>query len=164
MQLIANEGNESPETDRWHTDVTFRKKPALVSVLRLTHLPRSGGDTMWASTSAAFDALGAPLQNMLMGLQAEHDLPFHFRRINAYETLARRQAIAAKKQGGAGPMMNSMMSAQEMNDALADRECKMIKDNPTAIHPAVITHPFNGRRCLLSIRSGRSDCWASTWT
>jgi len=148
VQLIANEGHESPETDRWHTDVTFRKKPSLVCALRLTDLPPSGGDTMWASTAAAFDALGAPLQNLLLGLQAEHDLPFHFRRINAYETLARRQAVAAKKQGGAGPMMNTMMSAQEMNDALAERECKMIKDNPSAIHPAVITHPFNGRRCL----------------
>lgn len=146
VQLIANEGHESPETDRWHTDVTFRKTPTQVCVLRLTDLPPSGGDTMWASTAAAFDALGAPLQNLLMGLKAEHDLPFHFRRINAYEVLARRQATAAK--GKAGPMMNSMMSAEEMNEAVADRECKMIKDNPTAIHPAVITHPYNGRKCL----------------
>lgn len=148
IQLIANEGHESPETDRWHTDVTFRKTPTQVCVLRLTDLPPSGGDTMWASTAAAFEALGAPLQTLLMGLKAEHDLPFHFRRINAYEVLARRQATAAKKKGGAGPMMNSMMSAEEMNDAVADRECKMIKDNPTATHPAVITHPFNGRKCL----------------
>jgi taurine dioxygenase len=148
IQLIANEGHESPETDRWHTDVTFRKRPSMVCVLRLTDLPPSGGDTMWASTAAAFEALGASLQSLLLGLQAEHDLPFHFRRINAYEVLARRQATAAKTQGGAGPMMNTMMSAQEMNDALADRECKMIKDNPSAIHPAVITHPYNGRRCL----------------
>lgn len=148
VQLIANEGYESPDTDRWHTDVTFRKKPSLVCVLRLTDLPPTGGDTLWASTAAAFEALDAPLQNLLLGLQAEHDLPFHFRRVNAYEKLAKRQATADKKQGGAGPMMNTMMSAQEMNDAMADRECRMIKDNPSAIHPAVITHHINGRRCL----------------
>jgi len=102
VQLIANEGHESPETDRWHTDVTFRKKPSLICALRLTDLPPSGGGTMWASTGAAFEALGAPLQNLLLGLQAEHDLPFHFRRINACEKLAQRQASAAKKPGGAG--------------------------------------------------------------
>ncbi|GAB2600585.1 taurine dioxygenase [Ramlibacter solisilvae] len=145
IQLIAHEGYESPETDRWHTDVTFRKKPSMVCALRITDIPPNGGDTMWASTAAAFDALGEPMQQLLMGLQAEHDMPFHFRRVNAYEKLAKRQADADKR---AGAMMNTMGSSEELNAALADRECKMIKDNPPVLHPAVITHPFNGRRLL----------------
>lgn len=147
IQLIANQGNESPETDRWHTDVTFRKKPSLICVLRITELPPMGGDTMWASMPAAFDALGAPMQNLLMGLQAEHDMPFHFRRINAYEKLAKREAVSAKAQG-AGSMMNTLGSADELNQAMADRECKMIKDNPAATHPVVIAHPVTGRKLL----------------
>jgi alpha-ketoglutarate-dependent taurine dioxygenase len=39
IQLISNQGNEAPETDRWHTDVTFRKKPNMVSILRITDCP-----------------------------------------------------------------------------------------------------------------------------
>lgn len=147
VQLIANEGYESPETDRWHTDVTFRKKPSLICALRLTDLPATGGDTLWASSAAAFDALGEPLQTLLLGLQAEHDMPFHFRRINAYEKLARREALSGNAKG-AGSMMNTMGSADELNAAMADRECKMIKDSPAVVHPAVITHPFNGRKIL----------------
>ena len=146
IQLISHEGYDAPETDRWHTDVTFRKRPNMVSILRITDLPPSGGDTMWASTAAAYDALGPELQQMLQGLQAEHDLPFHFRRINAVQRLMERQRLAAQKKGGA--MMNSMMNSAEMDAALADRECKLIQDNPSVIHPAVITHPHNGRNLL----------------
>jgi len=145
IQLISHEGTDNPETDRWHTDVTFRKRPNMVSILRITDLPPHGGDTMWASTVAAYDALGPELQTLLAGLQAEHDLPFHFRRINAVERLMARQKLAAEKKGG---MMNSMMSANEMDAALADRECKLIQDNPSVIHPAVITHPYTGRNLL----------------
>jgi taurine dioxygenase len=146
IQLIANEGNEAPETDRWHTDVTFRKKPNMVSILRITDLPPSGGDTMWMSASAAYDALGPELQNMLLNLKAEHDLPFVFRRTNIYEKLAKKHAQSNAKQGGGG--MASMMSSDELNSALGDRECKMIKDNPSVIHPAVISHPVTGKRIL----------------
>ena len=146
IQLIAHEGNEAPETDRWHADVTFRKRPNLVSILRITDLPPTGGDTMWASAAAAYEALGPELQQMLRTLQAEHDLPFHFRRINALDRLMKREALA--KSGKGGGMMNSMMSADEMSMALADRECKLTKENPSVIHPAVITHPHNGRDLL----------------
>jgi taurine dioxygenase len=145
IQLISHEGTDNPETDRWHTDVTFRKRPNMVSILRITDLPPSGGDTMWASTAAAFEALGPELQQMLMSLKAEHDLPFHFRRINAVQRLMERQRLAQSKKGG---MVSSMMSAKELDLALADRECKLIQDNPSVEHPAVITHPINGRNLL----------------
>lgn len=145
IQLISHEGTDNPETDRWHTDVTFRKRPNMVSILRITDLPPHGGDTMWASTAAAYDALGPGLQTLLEGLQAEHDMPFHFRRINAVQRLMARQKLANEKKGG---MMSSMMSAAEMDLALADRECKIIQDNPSVIHPAVITHPHTGRNLL----------------
>jgi taurine dioxygenase len=145
IQLIAHEGHDAPETDRWHTDVTFRKKPNLVSMLRITDMPPAGGDTMWMSAGAAFDSLGAPLQQLLLSLQAEHDLPWHFRRINAYERLAKKQADAALK---AGHLASPKPSVEALAAALAEREAKMIKDNPTAVHPAVISHPVTGRKTL----------------
>ena len=147
IQLISHEGNDQPETDRWHTDVTFRKRPNMVSILRITDLPPTGGDTMWASMAAAYEALGPDLKAMLQNLQAEHDMPFHFRRINAIQRLMERQKLANAQKGG-GAMVNSMMSASEMDAALADRECKLIQDNPSVVHPAVITHPHNGRNLL----------------
>ena len=143
IQLIDHQGHEAPETDRWHADVTFRAKPNLVSILRLTHLPPQGGDTMWASAAAAYDALGPEMQSMLLQLNAEHDMPFHFRRINALKKVLEKNAGTQK-----GGMMSSLSSADEMQASLADAECKLIKDNPLHTHPAVITHPYNQRRIL----------------
>ncbi len=59
--------------DRWHSDVSFERKPPLGSVLRGVVVPESGGDTLWVSTSAAYDALSDTMQRMISGLEAEHD-------------------------------------------------------------------------------------------
>ena len=33
--------------DEWHTDLTFRAAPALMSILNMVECPDNGGDTMW---------------------------------------------------------------------------------------------------------------------
>ena len=59
--------------DRWHSDVSFERRPPMGSVLRGVVVPESGGDTLWVSTTAAYDALSDNMQRMLSGLEAEHD-------------------------------------------------------------------------------------------
>ena len=49
----------------WHTDVTFTERPPMGSVLAARVLPETGGDTLWASTAAAYDALSQPMQEFL---------------------------------------------------------------------------------------------------
>ena len=64
-------------TDFWHTDITFMKRPAMASMLRSVEVPEAGGDTMWADTRAAYDALAAPLQRLCDGLSAFHFEPYY---------------------------------------------------------------------------------------
>jgi alpha-ketoglutarate-dependent taurine dioxygenase len=59
-------------TDIWHADSTYMEAPPLGAVLRAVRLPPVGGDTCWASMYAAYDALSAPLRDMLDGLTAVH--------------------------------------------------------------------------------------------
>jgi len=59
--------------DRWHSDVTFEKCPPLGSILRAVAVPAAGGDTMWASMYAAYEALSDAMQRLLSGLTAFHD-------------------------------------------------------------------------------------------
>ena len=59
--------------DKWHTDVSCDEKPPLASILHLTTIPESGGDTLFSSMYAAYEALSEPLQRMLAGLTATHD-------------------------------------------------------------------------------------------
>ena len=103
----------------WHTDVTFLPTPALGAVLSAKQLPAFGGDTLWASGIAAFEALSAPLQQLLDGLTATHNFIKSFpveRFGNTPEDLARWEETR--------------------------------KNNPPLSHPVIRTHPVSGRKAL----------------
>ncbi len=57
----------------WHSDATFLEQPPLASILRCIVAPAFGGDTMWASMYAAYEALSDKMQHMLSDLVAIHD-------------------------------------------------------------------------------------------
>jgi taurine dioxygenase len=103
----------------WHTDVTFLETPALGAVLTAKQLPAYGGDTLWASNSAAFEALSKPLQRLLDGLTASHDFTRSFpleRFGNTPEALERYHQVQ--------------------------------RQHPPVTHPVVRTHPVTGRKGL----------------
>lgn len=57
----------------WHADVTFQPMRGYVSVLHALIIPPFGGDTAFASTVRAFEALSPAMQDMLRGLRAVHN-------------------------------------------------------------------------------------------
>ncbi len=71
--------------EAWHSDVTFQAEPPLGSVLHCVAAPEHGGDTMWASMYAAYEALSDTMQRLLAGLTAIHDTTRTFSRDN-YKT------------------------------------------------------------------------------
>ncbi|KWR72004.1 MULTISPECIES: taurine dioxygenase [Pseudomonas] len=103
----------------WHTDVTFLETPALGAVLAAKQLPPYGGDTLWASGIAAFEALSKPLQRLLDGLTATHDISKSF----------------PQERFGA-------------TDADLARLEEARKKNPPRSHPVIRTHPVTGRKAL----------------
>jgi taurine dioxygenase len=74
-EIVVLESNEHLPyvAETWHSDVTFERRPPLGSVLRAVHVPEAGGDTMWSSMYAAYDALSATMQGFLGTLRAKHD-------------------------------------------------------------------------------------------
>lgn len=81
IQSIANTGQKSPDTDRWHADCTFRERPNAISILRAVEIPPNGGDTLWACMNTAYETLDEPMKKMLLELDAEHDISYAFRRM-----------------------------------------------------------------------------------
>ena len=73
LRIHADEKSERVAGESWHTDVSCEEAPPMGSMLYLTEVPPTGGDTMFASMYAAYDALSRPMQQFLEGLSAVHD-------------------------------------------------------------------------------------------
>jgi len=115
IMVIDNHVDNPTDNNFWHTDVTFIETPPMGAVLHARQLPPVGGDTMWASMTAAYRALSKPMQAFLQGLEAVHDFSYAF-----------------TPQGLAG------------SQAGVERYAKAVAANPPVIHPVIRTHPETG--------------------
>ena len=97
----------------WHTDQSYDAAPALGSILVARELPSTGGDTLFASMYAAYDALSDGLKQTLAGMRALH---------------SSRHVFGYAGRNRAEPELATRIGNPEL--ALQD-----------AVHPVVIRHP-----------------------
>jgi taurine dioxygenase len=102
----------------WHSDLSYKDKPSLGSLLHAQELPSEGGDTLFANQHAAYEALPAALKTLLEPLTAEHTY------------LARYEELRARS-----PWRPKLTAAQ-------------IEEVKPVVHPVVRTHPETGRKAL----------------
>lgn len=121
-EVIVLDSHETDLRDNelWHTDVTFSKTPPLGCVLRAVKIPPSGGDTLWASGTAAFEALDEETQNKIKGLTALHDI---------------RLSFPQERFGGVSEEEKARLE-------------EIYRKNPPVAHPVVRTHPDTGKPIL----------------
>ncbi|MDB5431642.1 MAG: taurine dioxygenase [Caulobacter sp.] len=119
IMVIDNHVDNPTDNNFWHTDVTFIDTPPMGSILHARQLPPTGGDTMWASMTAAYRGLSAPMQRFLEGLEAVHDFAYAF----TADGIAGSQAGREKYE-------------------------KAVAANPPVIHPVIRTHPETGEPCI----------------
>lgn len=117
--VLDTHHDNPPDNDNWHTDVTFIDTPPAGAILAAKQLPENGGDTLWTSGIAAFEALSAPLKALLSGLGAEHDFRKSF------------------------PEWKHLKSEAEHQ-----RWLNAVAKNPPLLHPVVRTHPVTGKQAL----------------
>jgi taurine dioxygenase len=72
LTVHADENSTYVAGEGWHTDVSCDVEPPMGSILHLHKAPSPGGDTMFASMYAAYDALSAEMKSFLSGLKAWH--------------------------------------------------------------------------------------------
>jgi alpha-ketoglutarate-dependent 2,4-dichlorophenoxyacetate dioxygenase len=58
----------------WHTDSSFKRRPALASLLYARSIPPVGGHTEFADERAAYDALPEDVKRRIASLVAEHSI------------------------------------------------------------------------------------------
>ena len=62
----------------WHCDATWREAPPMGAVLRCLECPPTGGDTVWANMSRAYDDLSDDVRETIDGLYARHSIEATF--------------------------------------------------------------------------------------
>ncbi|QDY43271.1 taurine dioxygenase [Candidatus Pantoea soli] len=117
--VLDTHQDNPPDNDNWHTDVTFIQTPPAIAILASKLLPESGGDTLWTSGIAAYEALSAPMKQLLSGLQAEHDFTKSFQEYKYRKTEEEHQ-----------------------------RWRQAVAKHPPVQHPVIRTHPVSGRKAL----------------
>ncbi len=74
LVVKADQASRFVAGEEWHTDVSCDERPPMGSMLYITRTPESGGgDTCFASTIRAFEALSPAMQAFVETLTATHD-------------------------------------------------------------------------------------------
>jgi taurine dioxygenase len=102
----------------WHSDLSYKEKPSLGSLLHAQELPHVGGDTLFANMHLAWDELPAHLRSAVEGRRAEH-------------TYLARYAELQKRS----PWRPNLSAEQ-------------VAEVKPVVHPIVRTHPETARKAL----------------
>jgi taurine dioxygenase len=74
LMIIRTEASsQRANGEGWHSDVSCEEEPPLGSILYIKQCPPNGGDTLFANTYAAYDALSDRMKAYVEGLTAIHD-------------------------------------------------------------------------------------------
>ena len=92
--MIIHADKDSPRAngEGWHTDVSCDVEPPMGSILYIKKCPPKGGDTLFASMYAAYEALSDRMKKYLEGLTAVHDGE------SVYRGLYKNYGVAEKEQ------------------------------------------------------------------
>ena len=134
MEIIKEPEDRINFGGGWHSVMSFLETPSIGSILYAVQTPGFGGDTLFASQAAAYDALSEGLKTTLEGLSAVHS--------------AGREYSAQ----GASAQKRSSMQVAEAEGAAGE-----------FVHPVVKAHPETGRRALYvnPAFTMRIDGWTS---
>ncbi|KAH6843267.1 hypothetical protein B0I37DRAFT_215237 [Chaetomium sp. MPI-CAGE-AT-0009] len=110
--------------NQWHSDITFEPIPSDYALLRLTQLPKTGGDTLWASGYELYDRISPTLRRFLDTLTATYAQPL-------FGEAARRNGFSLYSGPRGAP--------------------ENIGDTLEAVHPVVRTNPVTGWRSVFAV-------------
>ena len=119
MEIIKEPTDKINFGGGWHSDMSFLETPSIGSILYALEIPEYGGDTLFASQAAAFEALSPALRATLEALNAVHSAGREYS-AGGHSVQKRGSMVVAEAEGATGEF----------------------------VHPMVLTHPETGRKAL----------------
>ncbi|MDX3453046.1 TauD/TfdA family dioxygenase [Streptomyces sp. ME02-8801-2C] len=117
--ILPVDSERGRAANHWHTDVTFVLNPPQASTLRSITIPAYGGETLIASSAAAYRDLPGPLRQLADNLWAEHT--------NDYDYAVPDEAL---------------------DEQQAAQRAQFTSIGFRTAHPVVRVHPLTGERGL----------------
>ncbi len=74
VTLLENDADRPPDTNDWHTDLTFKPDPPFASILYAVEVPTAGGDTLWSNLYQAYNDLPDEMKSFFADKSAVHDM------------------------------------------------------------------------------------------
>ncbi|KAL2133488.1 hypothetical protein VTI74DRAFT_2253 [Chaetomium olivicolor] len=109
---------------QWHSDITFEPIPSDYALLRLTQLPKTGGDTLWASGYELYDRISPPLRSFLDTLTAYYAQPL-------FTDAAKRNNFSIYSAPRGAP--------------------ENVGETLDAVHPVIRTNPVTGWKSVFAV-------------
>jgi len=125
-EILKTEQDAKNFGGSWHSDTSYMPEPAMGTVLYALETPETGGDTMFANTAAAYDALSDGMKRMLAGLVG----------------------VNSSDHGYAGGRAAGMARLDAMKGTYVAESKSYVSE-----HPIVRTHPETGLKGLYIGRS-----------
>ena len=107
----------------WHSDSTYEEVPASTTMLYCLEAPLRGGETLFADTQAAYEALPDDMKRQIHGLMVKH-------------------------RAGAGPRDPEFGERPHSSKPYSEEAQRRIR---TFLHPLVLDHPVTGRKLLFGV-------------
>lgn len=121
---FLNFNKKQSAKEGWHSDITFEPIPSDYAILRLTELPATGGDTLWASGYELYDRLSTEYQKFFERLTAVYAQP-------GFEIAAKENGFELyDKPRGAPENVGSVLRAE---------------------HPVIRTNPVTGWKSIFAV-------------
>ncbi|TWS98273.1 TauD/TfdA family dioxygenase [Reyranella sp. CPCC 100927] len=160
--LDINTGVVIPPEDRrmiyqkanyfWHTDSSFKKVPALCSLLSGRLCPPEGGDTEFASLRAAYAGLSEAMKQKIETLVAEHSLAYS-------RSLVDPTVLTEAQKAEVPPVQQRLVRVNPINGR------KALYVSSHASH--IVDQPFAEGRALLDELTAHATqpafCWSHQW-
>ena len=126
IEIIKTEADTKNFGGTWHSDTSYMECPALGTTLYGLEVPQAGGDTLFANTTMAYEALSNGMKELLAGLVG----------------------VNSSEKGYQGGRAAGMARLDAMKGTFQPKA-----ETYESEHPVVRTHPETGRQSIYVNRS-----------